>query len=146
MGATSGPGAVVSSVNASPPWGIGRHRPAKQNQSTPAFVNFHFCFGDLVPVNSKKCDAGTRQRPTGKRPPSDRKLMTGAPLGRDGGKPHRSSVNSFVPSSSRRITGAIGGPDVVAWLQVGSGDRPFHRDAGLAESGEIIAVGDVVAE
>src|SRR5438045_9564253 len=82
-------------------------RPAKQNQSSPTFVNFHFVFGDFVPVNSKKCDAGTRQRPTGKRRPSDRKLMTGAPLGRAGGKPHRNSVNSFVPSSSRRITGAL---------------------------------------
>jgi len=51
MGATSGPGAVVSSVNASPPSGIGRHSPAKQNQSSHAFVNFHFCLGDLVPVN-----------------------------------------------------------------------------------------------
>src|SRR5439155_25338613 len=79
MGATSGPGAVVSSVNASPPWGIGRHSPAKQNQSSPAFVNFHFCFGDLVPVNSKKCDAGMRHRPTGNRRPSERKFMIGAP-------------------------------------------------------------------
>src|SRR5947207_140458 len=77
MGATSGPGAVVSSVNASPPCGIGRHSPAKQNQSSPAFVNFHFCFGDLVPVNSKKCDAGIRHRPTGNRLPSERKLMMG---------------------------------------------------------------------
>src|SRR4051812_32976746 len=58
MGATSGPGAMVSSVNASPPCGIGRHSPAKQNQSSPAFVNFHFVFGDFVPVNSKKCEAG----------------------------------------------------------------------------------------
>src|SRR5437763_12395358 len=106
MGATSGPGAVVSSVNASPRSGIGRHSPAKQNQSSPAFVNFHFCFGDLVPVNSKKCDAGIRQRPTGKRRPSERKLMTGGPLGRAGGKPHRKSENSFVPSSRRRMTGA----------------------------------------
>jgi hypothetical protein len=32
-------------------------------------VNFHFVFGDLVPVNSKKCDAGTKQRPTGNRRP-----------------------------------------------------------------------------
>src|SRR5437762_14163062 len=75
MGATSGPGAVVTSVNASPPWGIGRHSPAKQNQSSPAFVNFHLVFGDLVPVNSKKCDAGMRHRPTGNRRPSERKLM-----------------------------------------------------------------------
>src|SRR5438477_6110183 len=106
MDATSGPGAVVSSVNASPPSGIGRHSPAKQNQSSPAFVNFHFVFGDFVPVNSKKCDAGMRQRPTGNRRLSERKLMTGAPLGRAGGKPHRNSENSFVPSSRRRMTGA----------------------------------------
>src|SRR5437764_15346766 len=105
MGATSGPGAVVSNVNASPPWGIGRHRPAKQNQSSSTFVNFHFAFGDFVPVNSKKCDAGTRQRPTGNRRPSERKLMTGGFFGRAGGKPHRSSENSFVPSSRRRMTG-----------------------------------------
>src|SRR6266567_5443774 len=107
MGATSGPGSVVSSVKAAPPSGIGRHRPAKQNQSSPTLVNFHLVFGDLVPVNSKKCDAGTRQRPIGKRRPSERKLITGGPFGRAGGKPHRNSVNSFVPSSSRRITGAL---------------------------------------
>jgi len=74
MSATSGPGAVVSSVKASPPSGIGRHSPAKQNQSSPAFVNFHFCFGDLVPVNSKKCDAGIRHRPTGNHRPSERRI------------------------------------------------------------------------
>jgi hypothetical protein len=46
MGATSGPGSVVSSVKASPvPSGIGRQRPAKQNQSSPALVNFHFDLG-----------------------------------------------------------------------------------------------------
>jgi hypothetical protein len=68
MGATSGPGSVVRSVKASPaPSGIGRQRPAKQNQSSPGFVNFHFDFGDFVPVNSKKCDAGMRQRPFGNR-------------------------------------------------------------------------------
>jgi hypothetical protein len=82
-------------------------QPAKQNQSSPALVNFHFVFGDFVPVNSKKCDAGTRQRPTGNHRPSERKLMTGGPLGRAGGKPHRSSENSFVPSSRRRMTGAL---------------------------------------
>jgi hypothetical protein len=63
MGATSGPGSVVSRVNASlAPSGMGRQRPAKQNQSSAAFVNFHFDFGDLLPVNSKKCEAGMRQR------------------------------------------------------------------------------------
>src|ERR671927_1182886 len=107
MGATSGPGAVVSRVKASPPSGIERHSPAKQNQASPAFVNFHFCFGDLVPVNSKKCDAGIRHRPTGNRRPSERKLMIGAPLGRAGGNPHRNWTNSFVPYSSRRMTGAL---------------------------------------
>src|SRR6266853_2079896 len=107
MGATSGPGAVVSSVKASPPSGIRRHNPAKQNQSSPAFVNFHFVLDDLAPVNSKKCDAGIRHRPTGNRRPSERKLMMGAALGRAGGKPHRNSANSFVPSSNRRITGTL---------------------------------------
>src|SRR5438067_5858149 len=87
MGATSGPGSVVNNVKASPPSGIGRHSPAKQNQSSPIFVNFHFVFGDFVPVNSKKCDAGIRHRPTGNRRPSERKLMMGAPFGRAGGKP-----------------------------------------------------------
>src|SRR5947207_13808536 len=87
MGATSGPGAVVSRVKASPRSGIGRHSPAKQNQSSPAFVNFHLVFGDLVPVNSKKCDAGIRNRPTGNRRPSERKFLIGAPLGRAGGSP-----------------------------------------------------------
>ena len=52
MGATSGPGSVVSSVNASPaPSDMGRHSPAKQNQPSPALVNFHFDFGDFVPLN-----------------------------------------------------------------------------------------------
>jgi hypothetical protein len=49
IGATSGLGSVVSSVKASPPAAMGRHRPAKQNQSSSAFVNFHFVFGDFVP-------------------------------------------------------------------------------------------------
>jgi hypothetical protein len=75
IGATSGLGSVVSSVNASPPATMGRHRPAKQNESSSAFVNFHFVFGDFVPVNSKKCDAGTRHRPTGNRRPSGHCLV-----------------------------------------------------------------------
>jgi hypothetical protein len=79
MGATSGWGSVVSSVKASPALsGIEPQRPAKQNQSSPSLVNFHFDFGDFAPVNSKKCDAGTRQRPFGNRRPSERKLMAGA--------------------------------------------------------------------
>src|ERR1700722_3498299 len=52
FGATSGPGSVGSSVNAASPPGIGRHKPAKQNQSSPVFVNFHLAFGDFFPVNS----------------------------------------------------------------------------------------------
>src|SRR6516162_3125513 len=107
MGATSGPGSVVRSVKASPaPSGIGRHRPAKQNQSSPTLVNFHFDFGDLLPVNSKKCDTGMRQRPFGKRRPSERKLMIGAPLGRGGGNPQRSCASS-TPRSRRRKIGAV---------------------------------------
>src|SRR4051812_31021362 len=107
MGATSGLGSVVNRVKASPaPSGIGRHRPAKQNQSSPGFVNFHFDFGDFVPVNSKKCDAGIRQRPFGKRRPSERKLIPGAPFGRAGGTPQRNWTSS-TPCSRRRNTGAV---------------------------------------
>jgi NMT1/THI5 like len=99
-------------VNASPaPSGIGRHRPAKQNQSSPAFVNFHFDFGDLVPVNSKKCEAGIRQRPFGKRRPSERKLMIGAPFGRAGGKPQRSCTIAdilYVDTPAAAVPDAIG--------------------------------------
>jgi CheY-like chemotaxis protein len=40
-----------------------RQRPAKQNQSSPLLVDFHFVFGDLAPVNSKMCDAVTRHLP-----------------------------------------------------------------------------------
>jgi hypothetical protein len=35
-------------------------------------VNFHFDLGDLVPVYSKKCDAGMRHRHLGNRLPSER--------------------------------------------------------------------------
>src|SRR5438105_14776004 len=106
VGATSGPGSVMRIVKASPvPSGIERHSPAKQNQSSPALVNFHFDFGGLVPVNSKKCEAGIRERPFGNRRPSERKLITGAPLGRAGGNPQHSCTSS-TPSSRRRKTGA----------------------------------------
>jgi hypothetical protein len=103
MGATSGPGSVVNKVKAAPLSGIGRHNPAKQNQSPPIFVNRHFVFGDFLPVNSQKNDTDMRHRPTGNLRPSDRKLMTGGPFARPGGKPQRRTVNSLIPSSSRRI-------------------------------------------
>lgn len=42
--------------------------------------------------------------------------------------------------------GTIGRPDVVARLKVRDRVGPCHGDAGLAESREVIAIGDVVAE
>jgi hypothetical protein len=132
-------------VKASPaPSGIGRHRPAKQNQSSPALVNFHFDFGDFVPVNSKKCDAGIRQRPFGKRRPSDRKLMTGAPLGRAGGKPQRSCTDTLIaPAKDRR---GFGRPDIVTGLQIGRGLREDDRDPDLAEGAQVVVIGNAVAK
>ncbi len=126
---TSGPGSVVSSVNASPPCGIGRQRSAKQNQCSPALINFHFGFGDLVPVNSKKCDAGRRHLPTGNRRPPERKLMTGGPFGRAGGKPQRMIVNlpighaftfppELVPGRFLKEAGPIVSPARLRALQV----------------------------
>ena len=53
----------AGSVKASPASsGVGRQRSAKQNHSSPTLENFHLDLGDFVPVNSKKCDAGTIQR------------------------------------------------------------------------------------
>jgi hypothetical protein len=36
------------------PSSIGRHRPAKQNQSSPGLVNLQFDFGGFAPMNSNK--------------------------------------------------------------------------------------------
>ena len=60
-------------------WPSAEASPAKQNQSSPVLVNRHLLFGDFVPVNSKKKDAGMRHRPLPKRRPSERKLITGPP-------------------------------------------------------------------
>jgi hypothetical protein len=57
-------------------------------------------------MSREGCDAAAKQRPTGKRLPSDLKLFTGAPFGLAGGKPQRNTANSFRPSSRRRMTGA----------------------------------------
>ena len=103
---TSGPGSMVSMVKLSGQSpSAGRHRPAMQNQSWSFEVNFQRVFGYLVPVNSKKCEAGIRQRPRPNRRPSERKLITGAALGRNGLKPHF-SVASSTPSSRGRTIGA----------------------------------------
>ena len=107
IGTTPGPGSVVNRVKASgTPSAPGRQIPAKQNHASPARVNRHFDFGDLLPVNSKKCDAGTRQRPGPNRRPSLRKLMTGGALGRLGAKPQRSWASS-TPFLARRMIGAV---------------------------------------
>jgi hypothetical protein len=39
------------------PSGIGRHNPAKQNQSSPVLVNFHFDFGGFAPVKGGRDQA-----------------------------------------------------------------------------------------
>ena len=148
IGATSGPGSVVRSVKASPvPSGVGRQRPAKQNHASPTLVNFHFDFVVFLPVNSKKWDAGAKQRPTGKRRPSDLKLITGGPLGLAGGNPQRNTANSFLPSSSRRMTGAGSVGQISARGSRVRGSRgPLHRDARLAERCKVVAIGDVIPE
>src|SRR5215207_1404937 len=86
-----------------------RHWPPQAGEAKPVLAGlreFPLGLGDLLPVNSKKCEAGMRQRPTGNRRFSERKLIIGAPLGLDDGKPQRNWVKS-CPSSAWRITGAI---------------------------------------
>src|SRR3954469_20922284 len=109
MGATSGPGAVVSMVKAggwlrSPPPGASRHRPAMQRKGAPFKVKRCLAFGYFLPVNSKNAEAGIRQRLLlSKRLPSERKLNTGPPR-LDGGKLNFIGT-SLMPLSAARITG-----------------------------------------
>jgi hypothetical protein len=66
-----------------------------------------FAFGYLLPVNSKKADAGTRQRLLfAKWRPSERKLKTGAPPWRPGGKLKVIGTSS-IPLPVARITGPM---------------------------------------
>src|SRR5262245_52361816 len=53
-----------------------------------------------VPPPREEVRGGIRQPPLGNRRPSGRKLMTGAPLGRAGGKPQRNCTSS-TPCSRR---------------------------------------------
>jgi hypothetical protein len=52
-------------------------------------------------------------------------------------------VEVEIRYDSDAITGRL---DIVAGLEVRDRVRPFYRDASLAERGEVIAIGDVVAE
>jgi len=146
IGATSGPGSVVRSVNASPaPSGIGRHSSAKQNQSSRALVNFHFDFGGFAPVNSKKCDAGMRQRPfVNLRPGADihdRRSL--GPRRRQAPAQLHQFDASLLPAKDR---GGLGRLDVVARFKVWGRYRKYHWGADLAERLQIGAVGHVIAE
>src|ERR1051326_2774673 len=49
----------------------------------------------------------------------------------------------FEPPDHRSL---VGRPDVLSWLKVRGGFRPAHRNAGLAEGREIVAIRNVVAE
>jgi hypothetical protein len=134
-------------VNASPaPSGIGRHKPAKQNQSSPALVNFHFDFGDLLPVNSKKCDAGNEAAPFREAPPFGAEIDDGGSL-----RPRRrkapTQLDKFDPVLPPAKHGrGLGRPDIVAGFEIGGGCREYDGCADVAESIQIGAVGHVIPE
>src|SRR6185312_13864377 len=89
------------------PW-PSRHSPAIAINGASFNVKRCFAFGYFVPVNSKKADAGTRQRLlSAKRRPSDRKLKIGDAFGRGGGKPKLIGTSSILCAPAARITGAI---------------------------------------
>lgn len=104
----SGPGAVVSIVNAGASLPApSRHSPATASTGEPLNSKRHFVFGVALPVNSKNADAGMRHRlDLAKLRPSERTLNTGAPPERAGAKPHRISVSSTVLPAARMI-GAV---------------------------------------
>src|SRR5260221_12779868 len=79
-----------------------RHSPAIAMKGAPARVKRCFALGYFLPVNSKKAEAGTRQRLLlSKRRPSDRKLKAGPPRGFDDGKPKRLCASSIRFPASR---------------------------------------------
>ena len=67
-----------------------------------------------------KWEAGTRQRPFGKRLFSDRKLMMGAPFGCAGGKPHRklSELRALIGLADHGCD--VGRPDVISGWRFGA--------------------------
>ena len=85
--------------------GIGRHKPAKQNHSSPAFVNFHLVFGDLLPVNSKNARLA-RAAPLWKLPLFGTKIDHRPALGLRGRKAP-AHLCEFVALFGWRITGAV---------------------------------------
>ena len=88
----------------------------------PLSVNRCFAFGYFEPVNSKKADAGTRQRRLlSNRRPSDRKLKTGPPFGLAGGKPkpHRRQLDAISGRAHDRTE--IVDPDIVRLREIALG-------------------------
>ena len=93
------------------------HRPAIAVIGDPPRANRCFAFGYFLPVNSKKADAGMRQRLLlAKCRPSDRKLKTGTPPGRAGGKANVIGTNLVACGSHHRPR--IVDPDVVGLREI----------------------------
>jgi hypothetical protein len=109
-------------------------------------VNFHFDFGAFVPVNSKKCDAGMRQRPFREVPALGAEIDDRRALG-PGRRQTPAELNQLhaivpAPKNGRGLCR----PDIIAGFKIGGGRWKDDRSADLAERREIVAVGDVVSE
>jgi hypothetical protein len=95
---------------------------------------------------SSELDAGIRQRPFGNLRPWERKLMTGAPFwpGWRKAPAHLHHLNGFLAASKDRR--GLGWPNVVSRFQVRCSLWPSQRNPYLAESAQIVVVGNVIAE
>jgi hypothetical protein len=143
MGATSGPGSVVRSVKASPaPSGTGRQRPAKQNQSSPAFVNFHFDFGDLLPRELEKVRRRNKAAAFREAPPLGAEIAHRRSLW-PRGREAPAQLHKLEPAEHG---GGLGWPDVVARFEIGGGCREYDGGADLAERCQIVAVGYFISK
>jgi hypothetical protein len=148
IGATSSPGSVVSRVNAAPvPSVIGRHRPAKQNHSSPTIVNFHFRLrrlgtGEFEKGRGRYQAAADWEAATLGAKVDDRRAFR---VGR-GKSPakHGELVGAILQTTDDRR--GIGGPDVVARSKIGRGIRKTHRHADFAECLPIRFIQNGVAE
>src|SRR5690348_5620101 len=109
-------------MKASPPSGIGRHKPAKQSQSSTAFVNFlgRFCAGELEEMR-RRDEAPANWKPSPLGTEVDDRCSLGSSRWRKAPSQLRKLVRSvFTPPDYGSL---VSGPDVLGGLRFGAAFR-----------------------
>ena len=134
MGATSGPGLRRQHREGGPaPSGIGRHSPAKQNQSSPALVNLHFDFGDFPPGELEEMRGRHEAAPFRKPTPLGAEVDHWRTLWASW-REAPAKLRELAALLRRRITGAVSvGQMSSLRFEVRRGGGEANRNPGLAE-------------